>query len=131
MENKAYMDIKVYRFRAPLLKSLKNMEYVEFKSDGPVPIYNESQKIIGFATISDQRQFGMANCAIDPANPERLDLELNNRQYWMDAILEFRGFMSRIQGGYIPTVAIVKGLMLTTTSIPDQEPLNPSLGGLV
>lgn len=118
-----YKDIRIFRFRAPLLKRGGNihLEKVEFRADGPVPIYNDSSKIIGFATVSDQKQFGMANCAIDPANPERLDLEVGAKPYWLDAVLELRGFILTVGE---PTVAYVKGLILTTTKVPDQEPIN-------
>ena len=131
MDQKLHRDIRVFRFRAPLLKRGEGMQEIEFRAEGPVPIYNDNDKIIGFGTITDQRAFGMATCAIDPANPERLDLEIGAKTYWLDAILEFRGFMSGVQRGYVPTLAYVKGLILTTARVPDQEPVDPNLAALV
>ena len=128
MESRNYQDIRVYRFRAPLFKRVAghiDLQSVEFRSDGPIPIFNDSQKIIGFATLTDAKGFGFLECAIDPANPERLDLEIGAKRYWMDATLELRGF------GFAPgkaAVAYVNGLTLTTTAIPDQEPIDPNLG---
>lgn len=130
MIDKAYRDIRVFRFRAPLLKR-GDIRDIEFRTDGPVPIYNDQDKIIGFATVTDHKAFGMANCAIDPANPERLDLEIKAKLYWLDALLEYRGFLGGAQRGFNPTIAYVKGLILTTTRVPDQEPIDPQLSGLL
>jgi hypothetical protein len=130
MEDKAYRDIRVFRFRAPLIKR-GDIHEIEFRADGPVPIYNDSDKIIGFGTVSDQRNFGMVTCAIDPANPERLDLEIGAKTYWLDAILEYRGFLGGSSRGFNPTIAYVKGLILTTTRVADQEPIDPNLAGLL
>lgn len=126
MEDKTYRDIRVFRFRAPLIKR-GDIHQIEFRADGPVPVYNDNQKLIGFATVVDQRGFGLANCAIDPANPERLDLETNSRTYWLDAILEFRGFLGGAQRGFSPSIAYVKGLVLTAIRIDGQEPIDANL----
>ena len=123
-DQQTYQDIRVFRFRAPLLKRQVgdfDLQTVEFRADGPVPICNDNGKIIGFASITDQKQFGMANCAIDPSNPERLDLELGAHPYWLDMVLELRGFTLTVG---VPTVAHVRGLRLTTTEIYGYEQLD-------
>lgn len=128
-DDKAYRDIRVYRFKVALFKPIPG---VEFRADGPVPVYSENEKLIGFATIADTNQgYSLASCAIDPATPERLDLELGDKPYWMDAILEFRGFVSRMGVfGFSPTIAYVKGLALTTIKVPNQTPIDSQLGVL-
>lgn len=67
MDQKLHRDIRVFRFRAPLIKR-GDIHEIEFRADGPVPIYNDSNKIIGFGTVTDQRQFGMVNCEIGRAH---------------------------------------------------------------
>lgn len=127
MEDRTHRDIRVFRFKHPLLKSRpgQGLSDIEFRAEGPVPIYNDARKIIGFGTVADQKGFGMVNCAIDPATPERLDLEIDGRRYWLDPVLEFRGYTPSPQGGWLPTLAHVRGLYLTLSPVPGQEPVDP------
>lgn len=127
-DDKVYRDVRVFRFRVVLLKQPGRS--VEFRTDGPVPIYNEADKLIGFASVGDLGSHGVADCAIDPATPERMDLEIDTRTYWMDALLEFRGFISNVPTGFKPTIAYVRGLIMTTQQVAGQEPIDPVLGSL-
>jgi len=110
MTDKTYTDIRVYRFRADLV----HQKELEARSGGPVPIFNDEKRIIGFATILNESGTTVAECAIDPANPERLDME-NGRDYFLDAALEYRGFVAT-EKGFVPTLVWVKALRLTSNS---------------
>jgi len=118
MTDKIYTDIRVYRFRAELV----NRKNLEARSEGPVPIFNDESRIIGFASILNEGGATVAMCAIDPSTPERLDLETDTRKYWLDAALEFRGFVSTSQG-FAPTVVWVQALRLTTKEIECASPI--------
>lgn len=128
MEDRIYTDIKVYRFKVTLNKMGDLLdEGVEFRSDGPVPICNDSGKIIGFGTVQNKAKFALLDCAIDPSNPERLDLEVGARNHWIDAVLEFRGFMSSIGNqGFMPTIAYIRALQLTDKPVSGQDPIDQS-----
>lgn len=126
---KTYKDIRVYRFKSLLLK---NQPDLEFRFDGPIPIHSDSDRLLGFATATEYDAYTLLDCAIDPATPERLDLEAKTKPYWMDAVLEYRGFISNLTRGYtyMPTVAHIKGLILTTSRVVGQEQLDLQIGAL-
>ncbi len=127
-DQSVYKDIRVYRFRAPLLKR-GDLQDIELRADGPVPIFSDSDKLLGFATLSDKKSYALVEAALDPANPERLDLETNATAYWLDAVVEYRGNLSA--RGFKPSLAHVKALVLTTDKVPGQEPIDTQLGGLL
>ena len=109
MTDKIYKDIKVFRFAA----DIGHHKDLEVRSSGPVPIFNDEGKILGFATIvCDGRTSTVAECAIDPSNPERLEIE-TDRPYYLDGALEYRGFVSTPEG-FMATVVWVRALRLTT-----------------
>ena len=113
MTDKIYKDIKIFRFN----KDLVVQKGLEGRASGPVPIFDDTGKIIGFATITNEAGVVVANCAIDPGTPERLDLETGSRSYWLDAALEYRGFMNTEDSGFVPTLAYVQALCLTATRL--------------
>jgi hypothetical protein len=125
--DKIYRDIRVYRFKTLLLKHPPGLE---FRSDGPIPIYSDDDKLLGFATSTEYGAYALLDCAIDPATPERLEMEIMSKPYWMDAVLEYRGFISSLKPGYVPTVAHVKALVLTSYEVPGQESIDLQLGAL-
>lgn len=131
-QDKVYKDIRVYRFTTGFLNKVKGtlLEKVSIRAQNPVPIQNDVQRILGFANVRDLGYQGLAECAMDPSTPERLDLELGNRKYWMNAVLEFRGFVSGLGSGVLPTAVYVKALVLSTQPIEGQEPLAPYVGVL-
>jgi len=110
MTDKTYTDIRVFRFS----KDLVVQKDLEGRSSGPVPIFNDENKIIGFATIVNEVGAVVAECAIDPSTPERLDLETGSRSYWLDGALEYRGFVNT-DNGFQPTIVWVQALRLTAT----------------
>lgn len=113
---KTHADIKVFRFKHEVYAQ----EHLEGRSEGPVPIFSDAGKIIGFATVVSDAGVIIAECAIDPSTPERLDLETGSRKYWLDAALEFRGFV-RTDRGFTPTVVWVQALCLTTTELDSPQ----------
>lgn len=127
MNDKSFRDIRVYRFKTLLLKNQKDLD---FRADGPIPIYSDDEKLLGFATATNHNAYALLECAINPATPERLDMELMETPYWMDAVLEYRGFISNLTRGYTPTVAHIKGLILTTRAVSGQEAIDLQLGVL-
>lgn len=122
MTDKTYKDIKVFRFS----KELEVRQGLEGRSNGPVPIFNDEGKIIGFASVLNEAGAVVVECAIDPSNPERLDLETESRSYWLDAALEYRGFYKGVQkddAGFHSTIVYVKALRLTLEKVEDQSPI--------
>lgn len=122
MSDKIHKDIRVFRFT----KELVVRRGLEGRSSGPVPIFSDANKIIGFATITNDAGAVMAECAIDPSNPERLDLETESRSYWLDAALEYRGFYRGSQEddtGFHSTIVWVQALCLTSKEIEGQNPV--------
>jgi hypothetical protein len=113
MTEKTYKDIRVFRFN----KDLVVQKGLEGRSYGPVPIFNDAGKIIGFALIKNEAGTVVAECAIDPNTPERLDLETDGRKYWLDAALEYRGFVDTEEEGFVPTLVYVPALALTATHL--------------
>lgn len=111
-------DIRVYRFS----RELVIQKDLEGRSAGPVPIFDQGGKMIGFATIKTESGAVVAECAIDPATPERLDIETNARNYWMDAALEYRSF-TYTRAGFMPTVVYVHALSLTPVEIDGSLPI--------
>jgi hypothetical protein len=109
-----HKDIRVFRFT----KDIVVRRGLEGRSSGPVPIFASTGKIIGFATILNEAGAVVADCAIDPSTPERLDLETNARSYWLDAALEYRGMVLG-ENGFVPTVVYVQALSLTETELDD------------
>lgn len=112
---KTYTDIRVFRFQHIL-----SLGDFEVRAINPVPIYGDSNRLIGFASVDPINGGAILHCAIDPANPERLDLELQTRSYWMDADLEARG-LQRGPDGFRPTIFWVNTLRLTSTEIPGHD----------
>jgi len=119
-------DIRVYRFSYGLLKPEAEQE-TEFRTEGPVPIYTDGQKLLGFASCENFSGWVLMKCAIDPSCPERFDLETDSRNYWLDPLVEKRGFLSATGRS---VVSWVKALVLTTRSVPNQTPIDPQLGSL-
>lgn len=120
MSDKTYKDIRVFRFS----KELVVRRGLEGRSIGPVPILNDEGKIIGFATIINEAGAVVAECAIDPSNPERLDLETGGRSYWLDAIMEYRGFhRDDAIPSFVATVVYIRALQLTSWTIEGQAPI--------
>ena len=78
-------EIKVFRFKADIVLS----PVCELRSEGPIPIFNTEDKLIGFASINPET--GALDCAIDPNHPERLDIETGSKPYGLDADLQYRG----------------------------------------
>jgi hypothetical protein len=68
-------DIRVFRFCFEPIYSI-----VLQKS--PIPIFSDEQKLLGFAHVSSEDSCVM-NCVIDPACPERLELELKLKPYFI------------------------------------------------
>jgi hypothetical protein len=68
-------DIRVFRFCFEPIYSI-----VLEKS--PIPIFNDEQKLLGFAHVSPEDSC-VINCVIDPASPERLELELKLKPYFV------------------------------------------------
>jgi hypothetical protein len=97
------------------------LEGCEIRADNPVAIYSDANRLLGFGNISDDGHRGLCVCALDPANPERLDLETESRAYWLDADIYFRGLK------YLPAkIAYIKRLILTTCAIENQDPVSLS-----
>ena len=119
MTEKSHKDIRVFRF----VKDLLVRRDLEGRSSGPVPIFDSTGKLIGFATILNETGAVVAECAIDPSTPERLDLETNARTYWLDAALEYRGFM-HTREGFVPTLVYVHALSLTPHEIENATPID-------
>ena len=113
MTDKTYKDIRVFRFRADLMIR----PGLEGRCAVPTPIYNDDDRLIGFASVINEAGAIVAECAIDPSTPERLDLETGARKYYMDAALQYRGFVS-IGSGFVPTIAFIQALRLTTREYP-------------
>lgn len=129
-------DVRVFRFNVTLFNKERIVEIRTEK--GPVPIFGDSKRLLGFASISADDRNVWANCAIDPNCPERLDLEVNSRKYWLDAELESRGVMSLnanqkdgLNKLFLPTVVSVKALFLTTDPIEGWEPVDLTVGGVL
>lgn len=119
MTEKTYKDIRVFRFSKELVVSRQ----LEGRSSGPVPIFSTAGKIIGFATISNEMGAVVADCAIDPSTPERLDLETGSRSYWLDAALEYRAFV-HFGSSFVPTLVYVQALILTSDELEDATPVS-------
>lgn len=114
--------VNIFRFKHPVFK---NPAGVEFRADGPIPI-TAGEKLLGYGHLADiNSHMAVFNCAIDPACPERLDIELKKNVY-MDVFLEYRGFMSNGK----PTVAHIKELVLISSPIDGQVriEIGPVLG---
>jgi hypothetical protein len=113
-------ELKIFRFKH-LIHKTYGLEGLEFRSTGPVPILSDNDKIIGFASVVDSERSAIVHCAIDPANPERLDLELDNRDYWLDANLTIRGLASKLQHRFEPAFAVVDSIRLVTFPLDNQD----------
>jgi hypothetical protein len=98
---------------------------MEVRSESPVPIFDESKRLLGFAVMSVESGLAVATCAMDRATPERLDIESASRNYWMDADVEYRGFVNdpppaRSRSA---TVVYVKALYLKSQLVDGQTPV--------
>jgi hypothetical protein len=103
----------VFRFKYYLMKP-EGLTGAEFRSHNPVPIYSEAGKIVGFGNTYDSGSKVYFECALDPACPERFDLQLNLRKYYLNANLNVRGLQNERQ------VAHVYALVLQTDIIEGQ-----------
>jgi hypothetical protein len=107
------MTNDICRFKHYIQK--KNLLWgVEFRAENPVPIYNDSDKLIGFASVSDELKSGLIQAAIDPATPERLDLETNAKPYWLSYYFEYRG-------NTWSTIVYVRRIILTGSKLYGEE----------
>lgn len=113
--SKEIKDIRVFRFRYWMAKDLLRGEY---RSDGPVPIFNDAHKIVGFATVQDEGALVYLQCVMDPENPERMAMQVD-APYWLDAVLECRGLIK-----FEPSVVYVRALMLSSSKIEGQDPVS-------
>lgn len=100
---------RLFRFDVPIFP---NDRKLEVRSPTPaVPIFNEEARLLGFASLDSSSLDVLARCAIDPACPERLDME-TGRKYWVDGNIEFRGLV-----GGEPTIVYVRSLVLTAREV--------------
>jgi hypothetical protein len=133
-QGREYKDVKVFRFTVGFFPK---DEVVEVRAEpSPVPVFGD-HKLLGFATIENQKHIALAHIAIDPACPERLDIELKARAYWLDANIECRGIMSKaifqtggVRPALVPTVIYVKALHLTGEPIPYHDPIDATGWGM-
>jgi hypothetical protein len=73
-------EIRVFRFEAIFDSRLDVTGWPL-----PVPIVGEDSRLVGFASLKRDSILGLvASCAMDPSNPERLDLE-NGKPHWLFA----------------------------------------------
>lgn len=115
--SKEIKGIRIFRFRHYLIKN--DEAPVEYRADGPLPIYNDENSLIGFGTAVDEGSTVHVQCAMNPETPERMEMQLGDTAFWLDAILECRGLI-----GFTPTVAHIRGLVLSKAAIPGQDPIS-------
>lgn len=102
--------------------SVPNNEEKMYMSDNPIPIYSEDSRLLGFASIQKQKSYRVVfSMGLDPATPERLDIEIGSKRYWVK--VEF----DRTEAFGI----FVRKLILVTEEIKGQYPISPDSAILV
>ena len=94
------------------------LDKADIRATNPIPICSQD-KLIGFANVYDDSRVALIEGVLSPSTPERLELELESRTYYLDAKISYRGLMN-----YPYVVANVESLTLTTEPIKGQMPLS-------
>ena len=76
---------KIFQIKADVLHRtsslfLNKQTVIEYESQ--VPVHNDSNGIIGFAALSQEKDAIVAEIYLDSATPERLSLETDGLKFW-------------------------------------------------
>jgi hypothetical protein len=112
-------NVKLWRFKTPVLDIPPEGSVTEFRAEGPVPIMNGETKV-GFANIEKVGDQLVAEVVADYSLPERLDVQ-NGTKVWLVPKLQVQ---ASVEGTYadtnepcqIPTVVMIKHLEFSTNA---------------
>lgn len=112
--------MNLFRFTHSILKTglLANARVL---AANPIPVRGVGGDLVGFAVLEDIGRFVSVRASIDPARPERLDLEVGERPYWLDASVSLD-----LKTG----VFFVSSVSLTSVEVEGQEKIDGKDGEL-